>query len=91
VRMRPVKIRTIVSGTRRSQCEDIEWRCLSLREARMLAGKAGKEVIGSSGASAGLNCTASLLREQMVPLCAVQVAHGIDVWSERLELLEDSV
>ena len=44
----------------------------------MLAGKAGGGAIGSSGASAGLNCTAWLLREEMVPFCAVEVAHGIE-------------
>ena len=79
MRIDPAKIRTILSGTRRSQCEDAEWRCLSFREARILDSPQGRwEVIGSSGASAAQFCPAWLLREEMVPLCAVLVAHEIE-------------
>jgi len=75
VRTAPAKMRTILSGNK-SQCENMEWRCLSFLEARMLA-EAGRQAIGSSGASAELNCAAFLLMGEMVPFCAVRVAHGI--------------
>jgi len=65
VRIDPLKIRMILSGTSgkgKSQGEDIEWRCISFL-ARVLAeaGKDGREVSRGGSAGAGLNCTASLL------------------------------
>jgi hypothetical protein len=75
IRIAPVNSRPI-SATRRSQL--VEWRCLSFREARILVteGKDRVKAIGSSGTKgAEQKCTA-LLGKEMVPLCAVQVAHG---------------
>ena len=79
VRIDPAKIRTIVSGAHSSECEDIEWRDLSSREARKLTRKGGDGVNEASGASAVQKCTASSSRGQMVSLCAVKMANGMEV------------
>jgi hypothetical protein len=68
MRIAPVKSRPI-SVTRRSQ-EEVEWRCLSFREARIVVteGNGGGEPVSSSGGDgAEQNCAASL-KKVMVPL-----------------------
>lgn len=76
VRMKPVNA-LVMSATRRDQNVGVEWKCLSLREARIvsLAQKRGGEVIESSG-SRGADLAASLFREEMMSICAVLVARG---------------
>ena len=65
IRIAPVSIRW---KSARLKNQLVEWRCLSLREARMLTeGKAGKVAIGSSGRrTAGPNCAASLEKDMML-------------------------
>jgi hypothetical protein len=73
IRIAPVQIRPI-SAIWTSQ--EVEWRCLSFREARIVATEEGNDeekVIGSSGTKecAEQDCTASLEKEMMplfVPL-----------------------
>lgn len=71
IRMAPVKSRPI-SATRRSQ--EVEWRCLSFREARIVVteGNGDEEAVSSSGGDgAEQNCAASLKKVMMalsVPL-----------------------
>ena len=75
MRITPARWRP-TSPTRMSQ--EMEWRCLSFREARMVEGdegKAGSSTIGSSEADiAGHNCAASLGKE-MVNSRAQSTAH----------------
>ena len=65
----PANVRTILSGTRKSQYE-VEWRCLSFREVRVVATEEGNDeenAIGSSGTKkyAEQDCAASLEKEMM--------------------------
>lgn len=66
-RMAPVMARSRARN-RRSQKLDLEWRCLSFREARTVR-EEGKEwiaVIESSGAKGAEHCCAASLRRDMV-------------------------
>jgi hypothetical protein len=75
VRIKPVNT-LVISATRRYQIVDVERRCLSFREARIVSlSQCGWEVIESSG-SKGADLAAFLLRKEMMSLCAVLVAHG---------------
>ena len=75
VRIKPVNT-LAMSATRRYQIVDVEWRCLSFREARIVSfSERGWEVIASSG-SKGADLAAFLLKREMMSLCAVLVAHG---------------
>ena len=68
MRIAPVNNRPI-SVKRRSQ-DEVEWRCLSFREARIVVTEGGEDrepVSSSGGDGAGQNCTASL-EKVMVPL-----------------------
>ena len=67
IRIAPVQIRPI-SAIRTSQ--EVEWRCLSFREARIVATEEGNDeenAIGSSGTKeyAEQDCAASLEKEMM--------------------------
>jgi hypothetical protein len=67
IRIAPVQIRPI-SAIRTSQ--EVEWRCLSFREARIVATEEGNDeenAIGSSGTKeyAEQDCAASLGKEMM--------------------------
>jgi hypothetical protein len=67
MRIAPVKSRPI-SETRRSQ--EVEWRCLSFREARIVVteGNGEEEAVSSSGGDgAEQNCAASLKKDMMPP------------------------
>jgi hypothetical protein len=67
IRIAPVQIR-LISAIRTSQ--EVEWRCLSFREARIVATEEGNDeenAIGSSGTKgyAEQDCAASLEKEMM--------------------------
>ena len=68
MRIAPVN-RRLISVNRKSQ-EDVEWRCLSFREARIVVTEGEEEaepVSSSGGDGAEQNCAASL-KKVMVPL-----------------------
>jgi hypothetical protein len=76
VGIKPVNLLAI-SATRKYQIVDVEWRCKSFREARIVPlSQRGWEVIESSG-SKGAGLAASLLKKEMMSLCAVLVAHRV--------------
>jgi hypothetical protein len=67
IRIAPVKSRPISAACR---SQEVEWRCLSFREARIVVteGKVEEEAVSSSGGDgAEQNCAASL-KKDMVPL-----------------------
>jgi hypothetical protein len=67
IRIAPVKSRPI-SVTRTSQ--EVEWRCLSLREARIVVteGEGGEEAVSSSGGDRAEQSCAASLKKDMVAL-----------------------
>jgi hypothetical protein len=65
IRIAPVNSLPI-SATRRSQ--EVEWRCLSFREARIVVIEESEEAASSSGGKEAEQTCAASLRKDMVPL-----------------------
>ncbi len=79
IRIAPVKSRPIFAAFR---SQEVEWRCLSFREARIVVtGGKGEEAVSSSGGDgAEQNCAASL-KKDMVPLSVPLKWHtGLLLW-----------
>ena len=65
IRIAPVKSRPISAACR---SQEVEWRCLSFREARIVVIEEDEEAASSSGGEEAEQTCAASLKKDMVPL-----------------------